>query len=130
MQMKQRLLAVGFGVGLGLLSSTANATIWATGPVWADSGQDYHACNVVNVSSAPITDVTIELYKPDGTVLVQSGVITLQPRVTFELAAGNYTGFATCRIFSLAPGWQIRGNVIVFHNNGTYFETVAHDAAR
>jgi len=131
MQMKQRLLAVGLALGLGLLGSTANATIWATGPVWGENGSDYHACNVVNVSSVPITDVSIELYKSDGTVLTQSGIITLQPRISFELSLfGGYTGFASCRIFSAVPSWQIRGNITVYHWNGTYYETVAHDAAR
>ncbi len=132
MRLKKGLFAIGFAVGLGLLSSNANATLLATGPVWADNGQTYQACNVVNVSNAAITDLQIDLYKSDGTILKTSGVITLNPQHSVEISAfGGYTGFARCRIYSaLAQPWQIRGNVTTFRWTGTYYDSVAVEPAR
>jgi len=134
MQMKQRLLAVGLVMGLGLMSATAHATVWNTGPVWADGAQNYHACNVNNISLATLTDVTVNVYKADGTLLTSAGPLTLSPRRSAEISlfAGNggYTGFAYCSISSAAAYWQIRGNLVTFRWNGTFYNTLITEPAR
>lgn len=133
MQMKQRLLAVGFAVGLGLLSTTAHATIWNTSPVWSDGGGAYHACNVANVGAVPITDLRIDLYRTDGTILATTGVFTLNGNQSYELfGSSTYQGFARCRISSAVSHWLVRGSIVVYKFNaaGAYYETRVLDHAR
>lgn len=130
MQIKQQLLAVGFAMGVGLLSATAHATVWNTGPVWADSPSNYHACNVVNISLATITDVKVTIYKWDGTILATYGPAALAPRRSVEVTGPSYSGFAHCSISSAAAYWQIRGNLVTFRWNGTFYNTLITEPAR
>jgi hypothetical protein len=133
MQLKKHLLTIGFAMGLGLLSSAANATTWATSPVWSDGGGAYHACNVANVSSVAITDLRVDLYKSDGTILSSSGVFTLNPNQSYEaFGVSTYSGFARCRISSVATSGQIRGSIVVYKWNGAgaFYETRVLDHAR
>lgn len=132
MQMTKGILAIGFAVGLGVLSQNANAMTLYTGPHWADSGASYHACNVVNVGLTAITDLQVVLHKFDGSVAATSGVITLNPGQTLEVVASpSYGGFARCRFYSpTAVGSQLRGNIAVFRWAGTYYETLATEVAR
>lgn len=132
MQLKKCLLTVGFAVGLGLLTSHANATVWATGPIHADSGVTNLSCQVTNVSPGQtITDLEVQLFNKDGVVLKTSGVMTLAPNRTFQLWHLNYTGMGYCRITSaVAVASQIRGNIQTHRFTGTFWEAVNYDTAR
>ena len=131
MQVKKSLLAIGFAMGLGLLTSHADATLWATGPIHADSGVTNLSCQVTNVSSATITDLIVQLFNKDGAVLRTSGVVTLAPNRTFQLWHLNYTGMGYCRITSALSGAsQIRGNIQTHRFTGTYWEAVNYDTAK
>jgi len=98
-----------------------------TSPLWADSGQSYHACNAVNVTTSTVS-VTITLLNGAGAVL-QTSPFTIAPGTSVELAGSGYTGFARCRFSGSNPDW-IRANLSVFHWTGTYYETLAIDSAR
>ncbi len=130
MQLKKNLLTMGFAVGLALLTSPANATLWATGPIHADSGVTNLSCQVTNVSSANITDLLVQLFNKDGVLLKSSGMVTLVPNRTFQLWHLNYTGMGYCRITSAVAASQIRGNIQTHRFTGTYWEAVNYDTAR
>lgn len=135
MQLKKCLLTVGFAVGLGLLTSHANATLWATtswttGPIHAESGVTNLSCQVSNVSSVNIPFLLVQIFNKDGVVLKTSGEVTLAPNRTFQLWHLNYTGMGYCRIAAAASVSQIRGNIQTHRWTGTYWKTVNYDTAR
>jgi subtilase family serine protease len=104
-----------------------------TSPLWADSGQSYHACDVVNVSDSPAS-VIVDLINSNGAVLVTTGAspINLAVGNSVEIAnfSATYSGFARCRFSAAnAPG-AIRANLSIFHWNGTYWDTLASSEAR
>lgn len=104
------------------------AKILNTSPLWADSGESYHACNAVNVTTSSV-NVTITLLNSAGIVL-QTSPFTVAAGTSVELANGTtYSGFARCR-FSVSNENYIRANVSVFHWTGSYYETLATDSAR
>ena len=117
-----------------LAGNISNMEALNTAPLWADSGQDYHACNVVNVSDSPVP-IMINLINSTGGVLVTSGAspINLAVGSSLEIAnfAANYTGFARCSFaIGNASGNPVRANLTVFHWTGSYYDTIAADDAR
>jgi hypothetical protein len=102
-----------------------------TSPLWSDSGQSYHACDVANVSASPVL-IVIDLINSSGGVLATSGASAINLAVgdSVEIAnfSATYTGFARCRFTSSAPG-TVRANLTVFHWTGTYFDTLANAEA-
>lgn len=114
--------------------STAQSTnILNTSLLYADHPASYHACNVVNVTTANLK-IKIDLINISGTVLGTTGTtpITLNAGLGYELIANpgsNYIGFARCRISVVDPA-NVRANLTVFHSTGTYFESLAVSEAR
>ena len=100
-----------------------------TSPVWADTG-NYHACNVVNVTTSNNVNVKIDLIDGAGNVL-QNASQPIPAGTSVEVANGaaNYTGFARCRVTVNNPDW-IRANISVYHWTGSYFDVVGSDIAR
>jgi hypothetical protein len=106
----------------------AQLKILNTSPVWADSAQSYHSCNVVNVTTLAAT-VTVDLLNSGG-VLVRTATVAIPAGDSIELSNGaTYSGFARCRFTVADPAW-IRANITVFHWTGTYYATLAIDDAR
>ncbi len=132
MQLKKCLLTMGFAVGLGLVTSHANATLYGTvssttGAIHADSGATNLSCQAANAGSFTITNLVVEMFDKDGVLLRTSGVVTLAPNKTFQLWHLNYTGMAYCRI--TAAG-EIRGNIQTHRWMGTYWKAVNYHAAK
>jgi len=95
-------------------------------PLWADSGQTYHACNVVNVTAGNVS-LKVEILDATGNVIGTSGatLVTLPPGTVQETAATGYTGFAHCRVTVNGTPSNIRANLTVFHWTGTYYDSLA-----
>lgn len=110
----------------------ASLTTLNTSPLWSDSGQSYHACNLVNITTSIIV-AKIDLIDSSGNVLATSGTakVTVNPGQSLETAnfAVNYTGFARCRFAVPNPDY-VRANLSVFHSVGAYFDTLAVSEAR
>jgi subtilase family serine protease len=131
-------LCTGWGSpNAGLINALAGAVskmeALNTSPLWADSGQSYHACDVVNISDSPVA-IIIDLVNSSGAVLVTTGASPLNLAVgnSVEIAnfAQNYSGYARCRFAATnAPG-TIRANLSVYHYTGAYYDTIAKDDAR
>ena len=105
-----------------------------TSPLWADSGQSYHACNIVNVSASPVA-IMINLINSSGGVLATSGSSPISFAVGSSLEIANfgasYSGFARCSFaISNASESPARANLFVFHWTGAYYDTIANDDAR
>lgn len=137
MQLKMCLLTMGFAVGLGLLTSPANATLVSvvsltTGPIHADSGVTNLSCQVTNVSSANIPYMQVTIFNKEGVVLKSSGAMTLAPNRTFQIYQLNYSGMGYCKISitALASTSQIRGNIQTHRWMGTYWKAVNYDTAK
>jgi hypothetical protein len=115
-----------------VLPASAHAAELNTSPLWADSGPSYHACNVANVSTSPVT-LKVTMLNSSGVAIATSGTtnITLNAGATYELLQSTYSGFAYCR-FNLPNevGTAVRANMTVFHSTGTYYETLALSEAR
>jgi len=120
---------------INALAGEASTTeVLNTSPLWADSGQTYHACNVANVSASPVS-IIISLVNSTGGVLVTSGAspINLAVGNSLEIAnyAENYSGFAHCRFeISNGSGNPVRADLTIFHWTGAYYDTIASDDAR
>lgn len=113
-------------VGFFVAPSAAQATvILYTSLIWADNPASYHACNVSNIGSTPLT-VKTEMFDFTGTLL--------QTDTTKILAGGSRevtdpsSGFARCKFTTTAN--KIRANITVFHFNTDHYETFAIDPAR
>ncbi len=135
MKLKKCLFTMGLAVGLGLLSSYANATLWATtsfttGAIHADSGVTNLSCQVTNISSVNIPFLLVQIFSKDGVLLKSSGEVTLAPNRTFQLWHLNYTGMGYCRIAAAASAAQVRGNIQTHRFTGTYWEAVNYDMAK
>lgn len=117
-----------------LAGNISNMQVLNTSPLWADSGQSYHACNVVNVLDFPVP-IMINLINSSGGVLATSGASPTNLAVgsSLEIAnfAANYTGFARCS-FALGNASRnpVRANLSVFHWTGSYYDTIVADDAR
>jgi hypothetical protein len=115
-----------------VLPASAHAAELNTSPLWADSGPSYHACNVANVSTSPVT-LKVTMINGSGAAMATSGPanFTLNAGVTYELIQAAYTGYAYCR-FNLPNevGTAVRANIAVFHYTGAYYETLALSEAR
>ena len=132
-------LVAGWGSpNAGLINALAGEVsiteVLNTSPLWADSGQTYHACDVVNVSASPVS-IMVNLVNSSGAVLVTSGAspINLAVGNSLEIAnfAKTYSGFAHCRFeIGNASGNPVRADLTIFHWTGAYYETVASDDAR
>jgi subtilase family serine protease len=117
-----------------LAGNVSKMQVLNTSPLWADSGQSYHACNVVNVSESPVA-IIINLINSSGGVFATSGAspIALAVGSSLEIAnfAVNYSGFARCSFaIGNASGNPVRANLSVFHSTGAYYDTLANDDAR
>lgn len=125
---KNRFLFAALALAASSMATSVQAaeTLY-TSPLWADSGQSYHACNVTNVISIA-QSVTISLLNSSGAVLT-SGTYSIPAGATQELSWSGYTGFARCRIVA-GYGAYIRANIQVFHWTGTYYDSLAIDTAR
>jgi hypothetical protein len=100
-----------------------------TSPLWADA-QSYWACNVVNVTTSPIT-VTTELISASGSVIATSGATSIPAGTSTELDQSPGTGFARCRFALNNPADAIRANMTIFHSlGGGLFQTYATSEAR
>ncbi|MBK8816630.1 MAG: hypothetical protein IPN42_14520 [Methylococcaceae bacterium] len=108
-----------------------STNIMNSSPLYADSGQSYHACNVANITTAALK-AKIDLISASGTVLATTGAtpISLIAGTSYELIGpSTYTGFARCRVSTVDPE-NVRANLSVFHYTGTYFETLAFSELR
>ena len=117
-----------------LAGNVSKMQVLNTSPLWADSGQSYHACNVVNVSESPVA-IIINLINSSGGVLATSGAspTVLAVGSSLEIAnfAANYSGFARCSFaIGNASVNPVRANLSLFHWTGTYYDTLANDDAR
>lgn len=129
----QTLLA-GAGLALAALASATDARaagapnlnkVVVSSPLWADPGPTYHACNVANVSAAPVY-LKFDLVDRFGVVKTSNGAyITVAPGAIYEFSA-SISGFAYCRIHLAGNVANIRANLSVFRWAGTYYETVAN----
>jgi hypothetical protein len=101
-----------------------------TSPLWADA-QSYHACNVVNVTTAAI-GITVEMIESNGAVLASSATFSLAAGNSYELAvAPSYIGFARCRVSFYNAVGTIRANLTIFHPlGGGVYQTYATSEAR
>jgi hypothetical protein len=117
---------------LVLPASAHAAGVLYTSPLWADSSSSYHACNVVNIFTQPVT-LKVQMFNSSGVVIATSGAadITITAGHSYELEQSTYTGFAYCQ-FNLPSenGVVVRANLSVFHSTGVYFETLALSEAR
>jgi hypothetical protein len=115
-----------------VLPVAAHASELITSPVWADSGQSYHACNVANVTAASAT-LQVQMLSSTGAVIASSGAsfITLAAGNVYELSQSTYSGFAYCR-FNLGAEAKasFRANMTVFHYTGAFYDTIAFSEAR
>lgn len=117
-----------------LAGNVSKMQVLNTSPLWADSGQGYHACNIVNVSDSPVA-IMINLINSSGGVLVTSGAspINLAAGSSLEIAnfAATYSGFARCS-FAVGNASEnpVRANLSIFHWTGAYYDTIAKDDAR
>ena len=117
-----------------LAGDIAKMQVLNTSPLWADSGQSYHACDVVNVSASPVP-IIINLINSSGGVLVTSGAspVNLAVGNSLEIAnfGANYSGFAHCSFaIGNGSGNPVRADLSVFHWTGAYYDTVTSDDAR
>jgi hypothetical protein len=114
-----------------VLPVTAHAGWLYTSPLYADSGQSYHACNVANVSTALI-EVDIEIKNSAGLIIVNAPTIFLNPGTSTELQTNEtYSGFAYCRITLAGEAKStVRANLAVLHYTGSFFDTLAISEAR
>ena len=128
--MRNWFLIAGVALGvLGLGPQAGIAGVLSTSPLWADSNQSYHACNVTNVSTKPIHSLTVELVSGSGTVLITETITDLAPGGMHETSNFSGGGFAWCRFIGTTAG-KIRANISVFHHTGTFFDTISFDMAR
>lgn len=117
-----------------LAGNVSKMQVLNTSPLWADSGQGYHACNIVNVSDSPVA-IMINLINSSGGVLVTSGAspINLAAGSSLEIAnfAATCSGFARCS-FAVGNASEnpVRANLSIFHWTGAYYDTIAKDDAR
>jgi hypothetical protein len=100
-----------------------------TSPLYAESGQSYHACNIVNVSTGSI-DYKAQILSSSGVVLVDSGLSSLNAGASVEVVSRNYTGFAYCSIYVGNGNGTVRANLTVFHFAGSFFDSLAVSQAR
>jgi hypothetical protein len=122
---RQFLFAALALTGIFAIPCAQGAVILYTSPVWADNPTSYHACNVTNIGTTPLT-VKTEILDSAGVVLQTD---------TFKILAGgsreitdSSSGFARCRFTTTAN--RIRANITVFHYNTDHYETLALDPAR
>jgi hypothetical protein len=129
---KKELSVSLFAMSALVLPVTAQAVELNTSPLYADSGQSYHACNVANVSTASVI-LGISILSSDGVWITgSSGNISLNAGASTEVTTNKtYTGFAYCRInLPSEAGSTVRANLTVFHYTGAFFDTLALSEAR
>jgi hypothetical protein len=59
-----------------VLPVSAHASELNTSPVYADTNQSYHACNVANVSN-PSVSILVEMLNSSGVVIASSALLLL-----------------------------------------------------
>lgn len=119
-------------LGMASNAGAATVTILKTSPVWADSTQSYHACNLANVSAATLASVQVDLVASDGSVITtQTTPVTAGTTMETSLF-GGYSGFAWCRFTISGAKMQnsVRANITVFHYTGTYYDSLAIQSAQ
>ncbi|BAP57533.1 hypothetical protein THII_3236 [Thioploca ingrica] len=128
---KNRFSFAALAVAAITVAPNVEAAVIATSPVWADSGQSYHACNVVNISTATVS-VTVELINSVGTVVTGPTTVSLLAGHSIELpgsSSSDPSGFEWCR-FTASSVTSLRGNISVFRYMGSYYDTLAMSEAK
>jgi hypothetical protein len=106
-------------------ANAANTSIY-TSAVWADHPYSYHACNISNLGTGSLT-VVITLYAYDGPA-IQTSTANILGGQSYEMKIFD-SGFARCQ-FTYPSTGKVRANISVFHNAGTYYDTLAFDSAK
>jgi len=88
-----------------VLITPVTAAILTTPPMVTAGGREF-SCTVVNVTELPV-GLEVELRGTDGSVLLESGSVLLEPGGTFRLFAGG-SGLLHCRFIVGASRKSVR----------------------
>ncbi len=128
-------------------SSTVNAATYSTGkaviPVYGAGGSNQTSINISNITDSPI-DVTVTLYYPDGTIIIDDGSISTGLIYSTYATMLNYNdqhtdstltftlnAHSTCRFKTNITTSQIQNGygVISWSQNGTTLQGLVANAS-